>query len=74
MSTSIPSIPTPPIKRQWRSVIYAVWAWAALLLGALITGWESLGEAPKILYAVMLGLNFVGAGAGFMAKNNVSGK
>lgn len=74
MSNQLPGIPTPPLPPRRRIVVYAIWAWAALILPTIIVGWEVLdgaGGAPKILYAVNVALTFFGSGAGFMAKNNV---
>lgn len=71
---SIPVPPTPPIPSRWRSGIYAVWAWGSLLLASSIVTWEMIEAAPKALYAVSVGWTFFGSGAGFLAKNNVSGR
>lgn len=68
----IPSLPTPPIRPKWRDIVYGVWSWAALLLFAVIAGWAYIETVPRILYGFAAGWMFVGSGAGFLAKNNVS--
>lgn len=69
---SIPTPPTPSMPGKSRAYIYGIWGWAAVLVGALIAGWAVIGDAPQILFAASVGLNFVGAACGFLAKNNVS--
>lgn len=69
--SSIPVPPTPPLPGRTRSIIYAVWAWASVLLGAVMVSVAVIGDVPVVLVAVSVGLNFVGAACGFLAKNNV---
>lgn len=68
---SVPTPPTPSMPGESRKYIYGVWGWLSVLVGALIVGWAVVGDAPAILMAVSVGLNFVGAACGFLAKNNV---
>ena len=65
------SIPTPPLRKSVRAVVYGVWAWGSVILLSVIAGWAILDSAPKWLLAVSVGWQAFGTYAGFMAKNNV---
>lgn len=71
MSSSIPSLPTLPMESRAREVVYAVWAWASVVLTCVTIGWAIVTPPPIQLLAVSSGLNAFGIYAGFMAKNNV---
>lgn len=69
--TTPADLPRPPMTPAARRAVYALWAWASLLLGALIVGWAVVGDVPVIVLAVSTALNFIGAGAGFLARDHV---
>lgn len=71
MST-LPAPPTPPLPGRTRDIVYGVWAWLSVLLGAVITAWVVVGEAAPWMLALSLGLNYIGAACGFLAKNNIN--
>ena len=69
--SNLPSPTTPAMTPEVRDAVYTFWSWLSLLLGAVIVGWAVLGDPPPLLLAISVGLNFVGAGCGFLAKSYV---
>jgi len=67
----VPSLPTPPLPKRSRDLVYGVWAWGAALISATIVGWSVLGSVPKEMLALSAGWLAFGSYAGFMAKNNI---
>jgi hypothetical protein len=70
----IPSVPTPPLRSKWRDLVYGIWSWGTVVLLAVIVGWAVVEEPPIYLLGVSAGWQAFGAYAGFMAKNNISGR
>lgn len=71
MTDQIPSLPTPPMRKDARRIIYAVWAWTSVVLTCVTLGWAIMSPPPIQLLAVSTALNAFGIYAGFLAKNNV---
>lgn len=73
MSSSFPTVPTPPMSKPVRDALYAVYAYLCALSVvvaaglAVVPGWE----LPAWYLAITAGLNAFGVVFGFTAKNNI---